>query len=48
MLPVGYYKTMEQIRDAFASFCQREGVDQSEKNFAAYLHGLRLLKFTLL
>lgn len=46
MKPFGSYKTMDEIRAAFADACKRNGWDSSEKNFQAYLHGLRVMRFT--
>lgn len=46
MKPVGTYKTMDEIRAAFADACKHNGWEPSEKNFQAYLHGLRVMRFT--
>ena len=46
MKPTNYYKTMDEIRKAFADACKRNGWEQNEKNFQAYLHGLRVMHFT--
>lgn len=46
MKPIGFYKTTEQIRQAFKDACKRNGWAETEDNFNAYMNGLRIMHFT--
>ena len=48
MRPQNYYKSWKEIRAAFLRACNKNGIKPAAKSYRAYIHGLRLMRFTSL
>ena len=48
LLPVGTYKTWQEIRKAFFRACKKNNIQPNAKNYRRFIFGLRLMHFTTL